>query len=195
MTAAKIPFEIVPGVSAIVASPAYAGFPSAAKKPLFRQRVVVTRARGQSTKMTRELEECGAQVLEVPTIKIVPPTDPQQLTDALMELNSYDWIVFTSVNGVSGFFELFVTAFDDMRDIGGVKIAAVGPSTAARLQELHLKVDLMPPEFVAKKIVETLAAYESIENLKMLLVRAEVGGHDGVLNLVGHDPTIPVLAG
>jgi uroporphyrinogen III methyltransferase / synthase len=142
-------------------------------RPLSGQRVVVTRARGQAGKLTTELERCGASVLEVPTIKIVPPTDAHDLADALLELNSYDWIIFTSTNGVDAFFEFFFKAFEDLRDIGGVRIAAVGPSTAAQLKELHLKVDVMPKEFTAARIVDALTAYESIENLKMLLVRAE----------------------
>ena len=80
--------------------------------------------------------------MEIPTIKIVPTDRKADLADALLELNSYDWIVFTSPNGVTMFFETFFKAFEDMRDIGGVlRIAAVGPATAAKLRELHLKVD------------------------------------------------------
>jgi len=89
-------------------------------------------------------------------------------------LNAYDWIVFTSPNGVSSFFEYFFKKFEDLREIGGVRIAAVGPATAARLKELHLQVDLMPAEYVATRIADALAAFESIENLRILLPRAEV---------------------
>jgi uroporphyrinogen III methyltransferase/synthase len=71
--------------------------------------------------------------------------------DALLELNAYDWLVFTSVNGVTAFFDMFFRRFQDMRDIGGARIAAVGPATAAKLRELHLQVDLTPDEFTAKK--------------------------------------------
>ena len=70
----------------------------------------------------------------------------------MLEMNAYDWIIFTSPNGVKAFFDYFFKAFDDMRDIGGVRIAAVGPATAMKLKELHLKVDLMPDEYVAKEI-------------------------------------------
>ena len=97
-----------------------------------------------------------------------------ELADAMLELNSYDWLVFTSPNGVDEFFDIFFKAFEDLRDIGGVRIAAVGPATAAKLKELHLKVDLMPDEYVAAKIAEAMAEHESIENLKILLLRAEV---------------------
>ncbi|MDB6065541.1 MAG: tetrapyrrole methylase [Pedosphaera sp.] len=143
-------------------------------RPLFGQRVVVTRTREQASQLSRQLRELSAEVLEVPTIKIETTDKMADLGDALLELNSYDWIVFTSPNGVTMFFETFFKAFEDMRDIGGVRIAAVGPATAAKLKELHLKVDLMPEEYVTAKIAKAFAGYESIENLKILLLRAEV---------------------
>ena len=98
--------------------------------------------------------------------------------DALLGLNAYDWLVFTSVNGVTAFFDIFFRRFQDMRDIGGVRIAAVGPATAAKLRELHLLVDLMPDEFTGKKIAAAFDKFETIENLKMCLLRAEVANPD-----------------
>ena len=144
------------------------------KRPMFGQRVVVTRAREQSGALTSRLRELGAEVLEIPTIKIVPPKNKEDLKDALLGLHEYDWVVFTSANGVTVFFDYFFKAFDDLRDVGGVRFAAVGPGTAARLKELHLKVDLMPEEAVASKIATAFEAYQSIENLRILLTRAEV---------------------
>ena len=143
-------------------------------RPLFGRRIVVTRTREQASQLSRQLLEHGADVLEIPTIKIGPPTNHAGFADALLELNSYDWLVFTSPNGVAAFFEHFFKAFEDLRDIGGVRIAAVGPGTAAKLREFHLKVDLMPEEYVAAKIAHAFAKYQSIENLKILLMRAEV---------------------
>jgi uroporphyrinogen III methyltransferase/synthase len=143
-------------------------------RPLFGRRIVVTRTREQASQLTRLLLNLSAEVLEIPTIKIVPTDRKADLADALLELNSYDWIVFTSPNGVTTFFDSFFKAFEDMRDIGGVRIAAVGPATAAKLRELHLKVDLMPDEYVAAKIANAFTKFESIENLKVLLLRAEV---------------------
>ena len=93
---------------------------------------------------------------------------------ALLELNSYDWLVFTSANGVTAFFDIFFRRFQDLRDIGGARIAAVGPATAAKLRELHLQVDLMPEEFIGKKIAAAFQKYQHIENVKMCLLRAEV---------------------
>jgi uroporphyrinogen III methyltransferase/synthase len=143
-------------------------------RPLFGQRIVVTRTRDQSSQLSRQLRELGAEVLEIPTIKIVPPENHQGIIDALLGLNSYDWLVFTSPNGVATFFDYFFKTFDDLRDIGGAKIAAVGPATAAKLKELHLKVDLMPEESLSRRIAAAFAKYESVENLKILLLRAEV---------------------
>jgi uroporphyrinogen III methyltransferase/synthase len=143
-------------------------------RPLFGQRVVVTRTREQASQLSQQLRELSAEVLEIPTIRIAPTERKADLADALLELNSYDWLVFTSPNGVTMFFESFFKAFEDLRDIGGVRIAAVGPATAAKLKELHLKVDLMPEEYVALKIAAAFAAHETIENLKILLMRAEV---------------------
>ena len=144
------------------------------KRPLFSQRVVVTRTREQASELSRQLIELGADVLEIPTIRIVPPENKEDLKDAILGLHEYDWIVFTSPNGVSTFFDYFFKAFEDMRDIGGVRIAAVGPATAAKLHELHLKVDVMPEQYVTSKIAEAFTDYQSIENLRILLMRAEI---------------------
>jgi uroporphyrinogen III methyltransferase/synthase len=144
------------------------------RRPLFGQRIVVTRAREQAGELARRLQELGAEVLEIPTIKTVPSTRLQDLSDAILGLNAYDWLVFTSPNGVTWFFDYFFKGFDDLRDIGGVHIAAVGPATAAKLRELHLKVDVMPKEYVATKIAKALTDYESMENLRICLLRAEV---------------------
>jgi uroporphyrinogen III methyltransferase/synthase len=148
------------------------------KRPLFGQRIVVTRTREQASQLARALQDRGAETLEIPTIRIAPPTERQILVDALLGLNSYDWLIFTSPNGVNAFFESFFKAFEDMRDIGGVRIAAVGPATAARLRDFHLKVDVMPEEYVASRVAAAIAKYESVENLKMLIVRAEVANSE-----------------
>ena len=143
-------------------------------RPLFGRRIVVTRTREQAGQLSHQLAELGADVLEIPTIKILPTERKTDLADALLELNAYDWLVFTSPNGVTMFFDAFFKAFEDLRDVGGVRIAAVGPATAAKLKELHLKVDLMPEEYISAKIAGAFAKFESIENLRMLLLRAEV---------------------
>jgi uroporphyrinogen III methyltransferase/synthase len=148
------------------------------KRPLFGHRIVVTRTRDQASQLSRKLLECGADVLEIPSIRLQPPTDRHAIADVLLELNSYDWLIFTSPNGVTAFFEFFFRVFEDMRDIGGVRIAAVGPATAAKLKELHLKVDLTPDEYVTSKIADALNKYQSVDNLKILLLRAEVANRE-----------------
>ncbi len=148
------------------------------RRALFGQRIVVTRTREQASQLSRQLLELGADVLEIPTIKILPPDDHQALVDALLELGVYDWMVFTSPNGVTMFFDLFFKTFEDLRDLCGARLAAVGPGTAAKLKELHLQVDLMPEEYLSRKIAAAFAKYQSVENLKILLLRAQVANPD-----------------
>src|SRR5260221_669425 len=102
------------------------------RRPLFGQRMVVTRKREQAGQLAERLHELGAEILQVPTIKLEPPTRREDVVDAMLELNSYDWLVFTSPNGVTTFFEYFFRQFHDLRDIGGCRIAAVGPATAKK---------------------------------------------------------------
>ena len=147
-------------------------------RPLFGQRIVVTRSRAQAAEFSHKFAELGADVLEIPCIKRSVPNNLQSLADALLELNSYDWLVFTSPNGVTAFFDFFFKAFKDMRDIGGVRIAAVGPGTAAKLRELHLQVDLMPEEAIGVKIAREFEKFETVENLKLCLLRAEAANPD-----------------
>lgn len=147
-------------------------------RPLFGRRIVVTRTRQQASKLGDQLQDLGAEVLEIPTIRIEPTTERQSLAEAMATLNSYSWLVFTSPNGVDMFFDAFFKAFDDLRDLGGVRIAAVGPATAAKLKALHLRVDAMPDKYVTSEVTEALCAVESIENLNVLLMRAEVANPD-----------------
>lgn len=144
------------------------------KRPLFGQRIVVTRTREQASELARQLAELGADVLEIPTIKIVAPSKREVLAEAMGGLGGYQWIVFTSPNGVTSFFDYFFKAFDDLRSIGCVRLAAVGPATAAKLKELHLSVDAMPDKYVARDIAKAIAAKDDLENLRILLLRAEV---------------------
>lgn len=146
--------------------------------PLFGQRIVVTRSRAQAAKFVHQLSTLGAEVLEIPAIKSDLPDNKQDFVDALLALNAYDWLVFTSVNGVTTFFDLFFRQFHDLRDIGGAKVAAVGPATAAKLREFHLQVDLTPPEAIGRKIAEAFAKHNSIENTKICLLRAEKANPD-----------------
>lgn len=147
-------------------------------QPLAGLKIVITRRAEQAETFAQRLAELGADVLEVPAIKITEPTDRMPVVDALLELNSYDWLVFTSANGVTAFFDMFFRRFQDLRDIGGARIAAVGPATAAKLRELHLQVDLQPEEFTGISIAGAFKKYQDIENVKMCLLRAEVANRD-----------------
>ena len=142
-------------------------------RPLFGQRIVVTRAREQASEFVSALHDLGADVLTIPVIKIVPPTNMDALRDVFLDLGTYDWLVFTSANGVNEFFRYFFAGFEDLRAIGNVRIAAVGPGTAARIKELHLRVDVMPEESLGVKIAKAMNKHEDIENLKVCLLRAE----------------------
>jgi uroporphyrinogen III methyltransferase / synthase len=144
------------------------------QRPLFGQRVVVTRTREQASQLSKQLSDRGAEVLEIPTIKIVPPDEKRPMLEALQGLGEYDWVIFTSPNGVNAFFDYLFKAFDDVRLLGNLRIAAVGPATAERIKALHLRVDVMPEEYVTRKITRAIAAFESVENLRFLVARAQV---------------------
>ncbi len=152
-------------------------------RPLAGQRIVVTRTREQASQLSRQLEELGADVLEIPTIRIVQPEQVGPLIECLAGLGEYDWLVFTSPNGVTAFFDYFFKAYDDVRSLGMLRIAAVGPATAAKLKELHLRVDAMPEEYIARKVASAIGEQESIENLRILCLRAEVANPELVREL------------
>jgi uroporphyrinogen III methyltransferase/synthase len=125
--------------------------------PLFGRRVVVTRTRAQAGGLTAKLARLGADVLEIPTIRIVPQalTESQQVK--LSRISShFDWLVFASPNAVDLFFSEYFKVNGDLRDLGQVKFAAVGPATAAKLRELHLGVALQPEIYTTEKLAEAL---------------------------------------
>jgi uroporphyrinogen III methyltransferase/synthase len=142
-------------------------------KELAGKRIVVTRTRSQAGALSEQLRALGADVIELPTIKIEPPTDLRGFAELVQDAHSYDWIVFTSPNGVTAFFDLFYKLYDDGREIGGARIAAIGPATAQRVRDFHLHVDLEPEEFVAEGLVRAFQKEGNIENLRILLARAE----------------------
>ncbi len=143
------------------------------KRPLLGKRIVVTRTRKQASVLSDKLRALGAHVIEMPTIRIEPPSDLREFAEIVQDAHTYDWIVFTSANGVEAFFNVFFKLYDDAREIGGVRIAAIGPATAQRVKDFHLHVDLQPDEFVAEAVAREFKKQESIENLRILLVRAE----------------------
>ena len=143
------------------------------KRPLFGQRVVVTRTRKQASKLTTALKDLGAEVMEIPTIKIVSPIENEPIIESITGIGGYDWIIFTSPNGVTHFFDYFFKAYKDVRDLGNLRFAAVGPATAKKLKDLHLTIDLMPEVYTAEATAQALLDYQNVENISVLLARAE----------------------
>lgn len=142
------------------------------KRALFGKTVVITRARAQASDLFRRLTDLGAACLECPTIKVVPPEDWSPLDAAIDNLGSYDWLVFTSANGVSFFFERLYEKDKDVRVLKDVSTAAIGPATAKRLRDFGLKSDIIPETYQAESIVEAFKQ-EAMNGKRVLLPRAK----------------------
>ena len=144
------------------------------RRLLFGRRVVVTRARAQAGELSVELERLGAEVYEFPTIQIQAPEDFGPLDAAIRDLDSFGWIVFTSVNGVEAFLERLRHHGLDLRAVPRrAKVAAIGPATAQRIEEVGLQVDVVPEEYRAEALIEVLET-DSIAGERVLIPRAKV---------------------
>jgi uroporphyrinogen III methyltransferase/synthase len=142
-------------------------------RPLFGRRIVVTRAREQAPELVDMLEERGADAIQTPTIRIAPPDDSEALDRATADAGGYDWIVFTSANAVEAFFGRLLQR-GDIRDLKGVRLCAVGPSTAQRVSGYGLRVDLTPEESRAEGVFEALKAAGPLAGTRLLLPRADI---------------------
>ncbi len=140
--------------------------------PLFGKRIVVTRAKGQAETLSAKLRALGAEAIELPTIEIRPAADYAPLDRAIAELGSYDWLIFTSANGVRFFLERLRQSPVDWRALRA-KICAIGPATRAAVEALHLKVDLMGKEYVAEGLLSAFAPFD-LDGKRVLLPRAAV---------------------
>ncbi|MBI5418139.1 uroporphyrinogen-III C-methyltransferase [Candidatus Poribacteria bacterium] len=141
-------------------------------KPLFGKKIVITRAQDQAGEFAEELEKEGAEVIEFPTIEIIPAKDYKELDEALENINKYNWIIFTSVNGVKYFFDRLKSKKKDIRILSNVKLCAIGPKTSEELEKKGLNVDYVPSEYKAEGIIAGFEKMESVKNLKILLPRA-----------------------
>jgi uroporphyrinogen III methyltransferase/synthase len=141
--------------------------------PLSGKRIVVTRARDQAGALSARLTALGANAIELPTIEIVPALDYGPLDSALADLASYDWLIFTSSNGVRFFMDRLDRSARDLRALGNARICAIGPATRAAMEALHLKVDLMGREYVAEGLLEAFAVHP-LAGKRVLLPRAAV---------------------
>lgn len=142
------------------------------QRPLYGRQIVVTRARAQASTLVERLEQLGAETLEMPTIRILPPKDDGPLHRAVRNASTYRWFVFTSVNAVDAFFSTFSKLGHDIRSMGSGKIAAVGEATARRLMERGLLVDLVPSAFHAEALVDAFKEVEISEE-KILVPRSD----------------------
>ncbi len=161
LTGAGVRFEIVPGVTAGIT-----------RRPLHGKRIVVTRARSQAASLSGLLSSEGATVWEMPATRI-EVMDPAQLRAALARLSEYGWVLFTSQNAVQIFWDVLRAESRDARALAGVKIAAVGPATAAALLDRGLAVDVSPDRFVAEALLDAMRGRRDVRGVRMLYPAAQ----------------------
>jgi len=142
------------------------------KRPLWGMRIMITRAAEGASRLAELVAELGAEPVVFPTVAIVPPSDPAPLEEAVGRLSGFDWLVLTSANGVSYFFQALDRAGLDARALGRTKVCAIGPATAKALAERNVKADRVPKEYRAEAVVELLAE-EARAGRSFLLARAE----------------------
>jgi uroporphyrinogen III methyltransferase/synthase len=143
------------------------------KKPLFGKKIIVTRTKEQAGKLSSKLKELGAEVFEIPTIEIIPPVSFEELDKAIENIESYDALILTSVNGVKYFFQRLKDLKKDIRILKGLKICAIGPATKEAIEEKGLVVDIMPVKYVAECVIEELMKF-GIKSKRFLLARAKI---------------------
>ena len=139
-------------------------------RPLFGKKIAVTRARAQSAELKALLEQVGAEIVELPLLNVVPEVNKEIASEVFAGLGTYEWIVFTSINGVREFLTLFFRGFQDLRCLGPARIACVGKATAEELNRHHLQVDLVPKKATAENLAQALIESESLENANVLVV-------------------------
>ncbi|SEN01150.1 uroporphyrinogen-III C-methyltransferase [Lihuaxuella thermophila] len=143
------------------------------KKPLFGKRVLVTRARSQSSALSEKIAALGGEPLEFPVIRITRPERQDLLDAALGQLSKFDWVIFTSANGVKYFFKRLIELKLDIRQMSKARIAAIGPKTGEALTEKGLRVEVLPEEYKAEALVESLRPLVQ-SGQEVLLPRADI---------------------
>lgn len=141
------------------------------RRPLFGKRIVVTRSRDQARDLVEMLESLGAQTVEAPTFRLTPADDPETIDRAAASVGQYAWVVFESANAVSRFFKSLLNGTRDLRALGGVRVAAIGPSTADRLLGFGLHPDVVVPESGTEATVRALEAEGALAGTRILVVR------------------------
>ncbi len=140
-------------------------------RPLAGKRIAITRPREQAAALAERLEALGARVALLPAIRIAPIEDPAPLDAAIAQLSSYDWLIFTSANGVRAFAERLAATGHGWADRGLARVAAIGPATAQALESAGVAVDLTPDEYIAEGILDGLGL---VAGQRMLLARADI---------------------
>jgi uroporphyrinogen-III synthase len=134
------------------------------------RRVVVTRTREQASALSTRLSGLGAEVIELPVLRITQKISKDLLAEVLLELATYDWLVFTSANGVRFFFDEFLRIYDDIRSLGLIRIACVGDGTARAVADLHLRIESQPAVATAEALAEQLVKTDSLDHAKLLVI-------------------------
>jgi uroporphyrinogen-III synthase len=142
------------------------------KSPLAGKRIIVSRARAQAGVLSSHLRALGARVVEIPFIEIRKPRSFALLDEALRRHDDYDWLILTSVNGVAALFERLAKLRVDRKELGHLKIAAIGPATRKAIEEQGLRVHLVPKQYVAECVVARMRG--RVAGKRVLLVRARV---------------------
>jgi len=143
------------------------------KLPFFGKRILVTRSREQASDLSERLRDLGGVAVEFPTIEVIPPESWADIDHCAAHVAKYDWIIFTSVNGVKFFLErLFALGFD-IRDLKGPRVCAIGPKTAEALEALKIRVDFVPSEYRAEAIFAGLRN-EDLKGKRILIPRAKI---------------------
>lgn len=155
-------------------------------KPLFGKTIVVTRSREQASWLSSRLTALGADVIEMPAIRIEPVRDRSEINRCIRKIGSYSWIVFTSVNGVDHFFNTLAENGLDSRSLSGSKICVIGPSTGDRLMTHGIRPDLLPDRFISSAVLESLVELNEVKGKSFLLPRADIAPKDLGDHLLEH---------
>lgn len=153
-------------------------------RPLFGQRVLVTRPRSQASALSRLLLQEGAEAVELPAISIESLPDMTKMDRALSRLAEFDWVVFTSTNGVEAFFSRLFQQGKDARSLGGIRIVAIGEATASALRRHGITADLVPQDFSSQGILQSLGRHK-VAGARFLLPRADLAGEELAEELAG----------
>lgn len=142
-------------------------------RPLKGKRIVVTRSQEQAPELVNRLSELGADVIELPVLRICDPEKKREFAEHVANVHTYDWLVFSSTNGVRRFFDAFYALYKDARSLGGVRIAAVGPGTQKAIEAYHFAVDLVPQRHIAEGLLEAFENDFNVDSQTVLWVRPE----------------------